>query len=209
MRVASTAVSLTTHVIVVFAALSWTAQRSTSAPRPPHIVWMPQLRPDRTEPSGSGGFPIPKIRDPLVPRLDLTAIVEIDAGVPRFTIDPLPASGPLFAVGTPGGDGSALDPSLVDELPMRLAGPAPAYPDLLRQAGLQGRVVLEAVIDTLGRVERGSVVVVESAHPAFVAPAQQSLLKSLFRPARVRGKAVRVRVRVPIDFVLRDGRLKG
>src|SRR6185436_11338756 len=117
MRVASTAVSLTTHVIVVLAALSWTAQRSKSAPRPPQIVWMPQLRPDRTEPSGSGGFPMPVIPDPLVPRLDLAAIVHIDAGVPRFTIDVPNASGPLFAVGTPGSDGSALDPSLVDELP--------------------------------------------------------------------------------------------
>ena len=83
----------------------------------------------------------------------------------------------------------------------------PSHPKLLRPAGTQGRVVLEAVIDTLGHVEPGSVLVVESAHPAFVAPAQHSLLTSLFRPARVQGRAVRVRVRLAFDFVLRDGRL--
>jgi protein TonB len=204
MRVASTAVSLTTHVIVVLAAL-W----STTRPNVPRTMTAVPLPPyeEPTRSPVAEGIPMPVIDPgPPIPPIDVTPIVlteDVDARTVRFTIDSSTASGPLFAVGTPGGDGSALDPSLVDELPMRLAGPAPAYPDLLRQAGLQGRVVLEAVIDTLGRVERGSVVVVESAHPAFVAPAQQSLLKSLFRPARVRGKAVRVRVRVPIDFVLR------
>jgi len=88
-----------------------------------------------------------------------------------------------------------------------LAGPAAAYPELLRQAGIHGRVVLEAVIDTGGHVEPASVVVVESAHPVLVAPAQRSLLASLFRPARMQGRAVRVRVRLAFDFVLRDGRL--
>src|SRR6059058_4425934 len=39
----------------------------------------------------------------------------------------------------------------VEEPPVLLAGPPPAYPDLLRAAGIQGRVVLQAVIDTLGR----------------------------------------------------------
>ncbi len=81
------------------------------------------------------------------------------------------------------------------------------YPERLRPAAIEGRVVLEAVIDTLGHVEPGSVVVVESAHPAFVAPAQRALVASLFRPARVAGRAVRVRVRLAFDFVLRDGRL--
>ena len=211
MRVASSAVSLTTHVIVVLAAV-WSTTRP-NVPRTMTVIPVPPY----VAPGGSSephGLPMPAIdaEGLHLPPIDVQPLVlteDIDARTLRFTIDVPTGSGPLFAVGTPGGDGSAFEPSLVDELPMRLAGPAPVYPDLLRQAGLQGRVVLEAVIDTLGRVERGSVVVVESAHPAFVAPAQQSLLKSLFRPARVRGKAVRVRVRVPIDFVLRDGRLKG
>ena len=67
-----------------------------------------------------------------------------------------------------------------------LAGPVPAYPELLRQAGVQGRVVLEAVIDTAGHVEPGSLVVVAAAHPGFVAAAQQAVAATLFRPARAR-----------------------
>lgn len=208
MRVASTAVSLTTHVVVVLAAVWSTTHARPNAPRTTMFVAMPRLAPDRTESSGSGGLPIPVISDPVVPRLGVTRIDGFEAPALRLTVGVPTDSGPPLA-GTPGGDGNALDLSLVDELPMLLVGPHPTYPELLRQAGLQGRVILEAVVDTLGRVQRGSIVVVEGAHPGFVAPAQQALLKSLFRPARVRGKAVRVRVRVPIDFVLRDGRLQG
>lgn len=208
MRTASTAVSLTTHVIVVLAAVWSTTNARPEAPPPTRIVQLPPP----AEPAR--GTVADQLRvtvsddDLSIPPIAMPPIDPIegaDARTPRFTIAIPTGSGPLFA-GTPGGDGNAVDPSLVDELPMMLSGPPPAYPELLRQAGLQGRVVLEVVIDTLGRVERGSVVVVESAHPAFVVPAQQALLKSLFRPARVGGKAVRIRVRVPMDFVLRGSR---
>ena len=52
-----------------------------------------------------------------------------------------------------------------------LTGPLPVYPDLLRQAGVQGRVVLEAVVDTTGRVLAASILVVSRTNPGFVAPA--------------------------------------
>jgi protein TonB len=97
------------------------------------------------------------------------------------------------------------DAELIEQAPAILAGPAPAYPELLRQAGLQGRVVLEAVVDTSGRVELGSLTVVSASNPGFVAPARQALSSTLFRPGRVRGHAVRVRVRVPMEFMLRNG----
>jgi TonB family protein len=81
----------------------------------------------------------------------------------------------------------------------------PAYPELLRQARIQGRVLLEAVVDTMGRVEPASLIVVSATHPGFVAPARQTLIATLFRPGRVHGRAVRVRVRLPFDFTLRGG----
>ena len=210
MRAASTAVSLTTHVIVVLAAVWSTTNARPHTPQTTIVFPLPPLA-DPTRGSAAPVLPVPRVDGgPPFPWIDVPRIESIpgvDARTLRFTMGVPTDSGPLFA-GTPGSDGNAVDGSLVDELPMLLSGPVPAYPDLLRQAGLQGRVVLEAVIDTLGHVERGSVVVVESVHPAFVAPAQQSLLRSLFRPARMGGKAVRVRIRAPIDFVLRDGRLE-
>jgi protein TonB len=96
-----------------------------------------------------------------------------------------------------------MDGSVVDQLPVMLAGPVPAYPEALRRAGMEGRVILEAVVDTAGHVEPGSLVAVAAAHPGFVAPARRAVAAALFRPARVRGRAVRVCVRIPIDFTLR------
>ena len=86
-----------------------------------------------------------------------------------------------------------------------LTGPLPVYPELLRQAGVQGRVVLEAVVDTTGRVLAASILVVSSTNPGFVAPARQALLATLFRPAMVGGKPVRMRVRIPYEFAIRNG----
>jgi protein TonB len=89
--------------------------------------------------------------------------------------------------------------------PEVLAGPLPAYPDLLRQAGIEGRVLLEAVIDTSGRVMRDSILVVSATNLGFVTPARQALLATLFRPALIGGRPVRMRVRVPFEFTIRGG----
>lgn len=99
--------------------------------------------------------------------------------------------------------GDPWPPALVQESPVLLTAPIPAYPPRLRVAGIQGQVIIEAVVDTLGRVEPGSIRVVSSDYPDFEAPATASIRAALFRPARVFGHGVRVLVRVPVTFRLR------
>jgi protein TonB len=200
MRATSTAVSLTAHVGVVVAALWATATAHPRLPQPPVIIELPPSRP-------VAGPVLPPPSVPVVdgsfsiPTLGLPAFDGVGVDLARHGFHAPPLRGPLIA-GTPGA-GAPLDASLVEELPVMLAGPVPVYPELLRLAGVQGRVVLEAVVDTAGHVEPGSIVVVAAAHPGLVAPARQAIAAMLFRPARVRGQAVRVRVRIPIDFALR------
>lgn len=202
MRVASTAVSLASHVALVVVAVWATTVDARPRPQPPIMIpVVPPHGPVTSTPRLpviDGGFTVPSLPSAVI------GGVEIPAS-PGFDVNPLP--GPDFAPNAPG-SGGPVDVSIVEQPPMLLTGPVPAYPDLLRQAGIQGRVVLEAVVDTAGHVEPGSVSVVASAHPAFVAPAQRSLAASLFRPGRMGGVAVRVRVRMAIDFVLRDGRFR-
>lgn len=57
--------------------------------------------------------------------------------------------------------------SQVTEAARRILWPAPHYPDSLKAAGTQGEVLLQFVVDTLGRVEPTSVLIVRSTHPAF------------------------------------------
>ncbi|HEV8381826.1 MAG TPA: energy transducer TonB [Gemmatimonadales bacterium] len=94
---------------------------------------------------------------------------------------------------------------LTEEHAEVLTGPLPVYPELLRQAGVQGKVILEAVVDTTGRVLAPSILVVAATHPGFVAPARQALGATLFRPASVGGRPVRIRVRIPYEFAIRNG----
>jgi TonB family protein len=90
--------------------------------------------------------------------------------------------------------------ALVDERPALLFAPDPVYPALLKQAGIQGRVILPAVIDTTGRVEPASVRIMKSPHPAFDQPTKDWVLKALFRPARLHGRGVRVFINLLVDY---------
>ncbi len=105
--------------------------------------------------------------------------------------------------GMPAADGDIVDPVLTDEPPVLLSAPVPAYPPLLRQAGIQGWVTVQTVIDTLGRAEPVSLRVVTSPNPGFDRPALDCVRRALFRPGRVHGRAVRVLVSLPLHFTLR------
>ena len=93
--------------------------------------------------------------------------------------------------------------SVVDSKPDRLAGPSPAYPEILRTAGIQGRVRVQFVVDTTGRAEPGTIRVVETPNPGFNELVKNAVLRSQFRPGRVRGRAVRVLTELPFDFKIR------
>jgi len=136
----------------------------------------------------------------------VVAPTEIPTNIPPVNLqehfDPKDYSGVEGGVSTgvvPTGNDVFME-SIVEEKPVVLSAPPPLYPDLLRQAGIQGRVMVQAVIDTTGRAEPGSVKIVLSPNPGFDQPARQYMLKALFRPARVHGRAVRVLIALPIDF---------
>jgi len=92
--------------------------------------------------------------------------------------------------------------ALVEERPALLSSPTPVYPAHLKQAGIQGRVILPAVIDTTGRVEPASVRIMTSSHPAFDQPTKDWVLKALFRPARLHGRGVRVSINLVVDYAI-------
>ncbi|HEX8392044.1 MAG TPA: TonB family protein [Longimicrobium sp.] len=76
------------------------------------------------------------------------------------------------------------------------------YPTLLRDAGVSGRVVLEVVVDESGRVRPNSARVIEASHPQFGEASIRAAERFRFRPAKIGGVAVPVRVTVPIVWSL-------
>ncbi len=83
-----------------------------------------------------------------------------------------------------------------------LTAPHFVYPAVLEEAGVTGRVVVEFVIDTLGRVEPGSIRVLEDSHAAFGRAARAGVLEARFRPAQFGDHQVRQLSRWPVRFSL-------
>src|SRR5881409_757658 len=102
------------------------------------------------------------------------------------------------------GDGRDADPvyaeAAVDEPAEIVSAPPLEYPPALRHAGLQGRVTVQAVIDTLGRAEPASLKVIARPNTAFDQSARAYVLHAVFRPARIKGRAVRVLITVSVDY---------
>ena len=90
----------------------------------------------------------------------------------------------------------------VQERPHLASGPALTYPASLLLARVSGRVVVEAVIDTTGRVQEGTVRVIETSDPRFNESAKVYLEAARFTPGRIAGRAVPVRFQMPVEFKL-------
>jgi protein TonB len=96
--------------------------------------------------------------------------------------------------------------AVVDEPPIRLSGPPPQYPPLLKDAGIEGTVRIQVVIGVDGHPEPGTLRVVSSTNGAFEKAARDAVLGSVFRPGRMRGQPVRVLVEIPIVFSINKAR---
>jgi TonB family protein len=75
-----------------------------------------------------------------------------------------------------------------------------AYPLELFERGVEGRVVVQAIVDNAGKVEPNTVEVIRSTRVEFERPAIEWLRKSRFERSQRRTRAVRTRVRIPVVF---------
>ena len=203
MRAMSSVVSITIHASLGAAALfgsTKSARGTTTVAIDTLSIVLPEPSRRSDESGISIGVPTPEPSSfpdvPWIPLVD--GVLQREASIPLRT-DWAPSPGARS--GQP--DGAAM--IFGNAGPEVLSGPIPVYPELLRQAGVEGQVVLEARVDSTGRVQRASIAVVSSTHRGFVEPARQALLATLFRPAHVNGRAVSVLVRVPFAFSIRSG----
>jgi protein TonB len=83
--------------------------------------------------------------------------------------------------------------------PRRIRGAAPPYPELARRAQVEGKVVLECVIDTDGRVADLRVM---TGHPLLASAALDAVRRWEYIPTRLNGQPVRVILTVTVRFTL-------
>ena len=114
-----------------------------------------------------------------------------------------------IATGVVGGTGAVVEGEVflaaeVDETP-QVDNPAncqPRYPQVMQSAGIPGKVVMQFVVNTDGKVDPSSLKVMNSTHKAFEDPAKEALIKCAFKPGRSRGQPVRVLVQQAVAFKL-------
>ncbi|KAA0255239.1 MAG: energy transducer TonB [Acidobacteria bacterium] len=84
--------------------------------------------------------------------------------------------------------------------PVLVHGPAPDYPETARRVGLEGTVVLEAVIGPDGSVRDARLV--RGANPLLDAAAARAVLGWRYLPARVGARPVAVYLAVTVRFAI-------
>lgn len=105
-------------------------------------------------------------------------------------------------VGVSRDDGSAWSESQVDREVQATGSVAPKYPESLRSSGVSGTVLMQFVVGPNGRVEMGTVKVLDSPHDRFTDAVKDALRRMRFRPAEVRGTKVRQLVEQSFTFKL-------
>ena len=218
-----TVVSALTHGAVIAVVVALTLPKRDSARRAPDIRPTPVhfVRPSES-PIDAGRRPPRQAAHaddspprPLLPMIDVpsitpTRIPPIDLAQPTLTSDQvlighrsraLPGSGDAGIPVGPAGD--VTDASAGDLAP-RILGRAlePRYPATLRSAGIEGRVLAEFVVDTMGRAELATLHFRELANPLFGDAVREALARYRFQPGELAGRKVRTRVAVPFEFRL-------
>jgi len=83
---------------------------------------------------------------------------------------------------------------------VRIAGDPPSYPKAAREAGIQGVVILDVIIDERGGVERVSVL--KTLSIGLDEAAVRAVKGWKFRPATLQGRPVRVQQTLSVNFRL-------
>jgi len=142
----------------------------------------------------------------VFPRLDLPA-----ASSDLISITDSPGAPPLPVVGsgdasageTPPDSSGVFQESEVEKaVSLGGGGVTPKYPESLRFAGVEGRVIAEFVVDERGRAEVDSVRFTRSDNRLFEDAVKVALRRMQFVPAEIGGRKVRQLVQMPFVFTL-------
>jgi protein TonB len=123
---------------------------------------------------------------------------------PNTTLDP-GSLGSFTVVSSPDTDVPPKQGEFVpwDEDPMAISLPTPKYPEMARKAGIEGKVYVEVLIDTRGKVRDARIIRNSGANAGFEEAAIEAALKGEWRPAMQNKQPVAVRVSYPVVFKLK------
>lgn len=91
----------------------------------------------------------------------------------------------------------------VEKAVEKIGGDAPEYPQMLRDQGVEGKVLAQFVVGENGRYQGGTLKILDSSNPAFTAAVKDALPRMRFSAAQIGGKKVAQLVQMPFQFNLK------
>lgn len=153
--------------------------------------------------------PAPAGTPALIAPIEIPNILpQIDLSVPATRDSDFDGSRPRGVPQGTGAVGSTVVPvdgiysELQVEQPVRLLpGTAgPSYPEMLRTAGIDGAVLAQFVVDTLGRADVSTFTALRSDNALFTTAVRNALGRMRFIPAQAGGRKVAQLVQQPFQF---------
>jgi protein TonB len=217
-RPGGAAVSVAVHMVIIGAITAGTVHGTAVSKEKPALVLLRFKNPPPPPPPPR---PIDHtIRDVVPGPVNAAAIQIYRIDAPLTILDHLPPIDSSFGRGldsivigqgnsSPGlahaiGDGAERNESRewvgVDLQTRILAWGKPRYPESLRQAAIDGRVLVRFTVDTSGRIDMNSVTVLASTHDLFTRAVRDALPVFRFKPAELGGHRVRALAEMPFEF---------
>jgi periplasmic protein TonB len=162
-----------------------------AAPPPPSDVVRPSL-----------GIPVP-VPDAIAPQLTLPTEKEVAPQAPTVVSNG-PVDAPQLTIKQPVTEEEPKEGEFVDveqePEPIEPIEKAIQYPEVAKRSGLEGKVELDALIGTDGRVIK--VNILKSDFDVFKQAAEEAVKKTRFTPARQNGQPLKVWITRTIRFKL-------
>jgi periplasmic protein TonB len=209
------AVALAVHAMLLFGFSKSPVPKGPKPIKPvaPETIFLlppekpePEKDPRATVAKGSPDVARPEIEDTARPAALKDFTIPVDPARPALdrsgmTID-------VRSFGHPEGDensrridgGPVVSSGLLDNPPAARVRIPPDYPFAAKQAGLEGRVMVEFSVDETGRVFNPSVV--NATDRVFEESTVRAVSKWRFEPGKRDGRPVRFRMAVPVLFSL-------
>jgi periplasmic protein TonB len=213
-----TTISVVLHAVLIAGAVALTQHTVQALPKPTEVIVLQPTKPDDPKPlepkrpadvvaQAPSAYGHQELVAPVDVPLDIQPVdLSAPATNPADWTDDGTAKG--RGDGVRGDSASTLgsEPMFVfqvDKPAAALPGSAqPAYPAMLTASGIEGEVLVQFVVDTLGRAEPASFTVLKASHDAFSAAVRQALPRMRFLPAEAGGQKVRMLVQQPFGFAL-------
>jgi TonB family protein len=219
-RTGGAALSVAAHIAIIGAATAATVHgrpAHSAPPKPLFVTFTLAAKPkpmpaERSARASSASTRLAAV--PAAPTLTIGVPLTVPTSLPSFDLTSF-ATPTAISIGRASGlqnghSGSAIDlgeatPSGNEwrgrELLMHIISQGkPRYPEVLRQSGIDGHVLVQFVVDTAGYVDMRSVKFINSSHDLFTQAVRNALPSFRFKPAEVNGQRTAALAEMPFEF---------